>query len=268
MGAAIEKVGAMNRGIRIIARPIVAILTVTVFALPAGTASASRSIEIRGAGRGITASGKVTFNGTTLEPSTEISCDITLLRTVTSAVPKTAGTQFGKLIGVAINRGAATTSPRCSHGSSIVEILDIIPLIEEPTGPNREVLHPATHRELGGGVLLYDLSPSPAGLWQLIYDSFQGSLPTITGVNIHMRGEQIKIRYQVPLFGLIECLYAGNVFGLIEIVRETGVVTRARSVLETTRLERVLGSGLCPERGTFSTPEGLRVSPTLTIRLV
>jgi hypothetical protein len=244
----------------------VALIALLALALATGAASANRSIEVRGAERGVTASGKLTFNGSELAQSNEITCDITLLRTVTRTIPKISGTLFGKVTGVAIDRGETTRSPNCRHGESIVVVLDIIPLIELPTGPSGEILHPATHRELGRGVLLWDVSGAPAGLWKLIYDSFQGTLPAITGINFHIQGTQFKLRFQVPLFGLIECLYHGNAYGLIEIVRET--ITRGRAVLARTRLERVLGSGLCPPDGTFNTAVGLRVSPTLTIRLL
>jgi len=233
-----------------IKRSIMLCAVLAVLALGASSASANRSIQVAG-GPGVQASARIQFLGTEGEPGREVTCDLTLLRTVSSSVPKTSGTQFGRVTAVMIDRGGTTRSPHCGHGSFIREIHDIIPL-------------ECTHSETGNGILRWDCSGARSERWRLIYDSFQGTLPGITGVNIHIAGEQLGFRLLEPFGGTIECLYEGNVFGLLNVT--AGTVTRARAVRELTALARVSGSGICPARGSFSGEFAIR--PTLTIRLV
>jgi len=219
-------------------------------------AAASRAIEVGGS-RSITASGRVKFGEATLESSTELICDITLLRTIGGSIPKTAGTLFGKVTGMAIDRGA-NLSEHCRHGSGILGISDIVPLAD--------ARRPGTHTELGAGVLLYAVTGGRAELWKLIYDSFQGTLPRIEGVNVHITGIQFKFSRFLTIVGSIECLWEGSVFGLISINRETGAVVSARAVLERTSLRKIEGEAFCPEPSRF---EGtFAVSPAVTIRLI
>lgn len=230
---------------------IMFLATISAFGLLAASASANRSIEIRG-GPGVQAEGRVTFFGTEGEAGREITCDITLLRTVSSAVPKTSGTQFGRITGALIDRGGTTRSPHCPHGSFIREVHDIIPL-------------ECTHSETGNGILRWDCSRSRPEHWRLIYDSFQGTLPRIEGVNVHIAGEQLSFRLLEPFGGTIECLYEGSVFGLLQVTAE-GTVRTATAVRSLTALPRISGSGLCPARATFEGTFNIR--PTLTIRLL
>jgi hypothetical protein len=228
--------------------------------LAAGSATASRSIEVRG-GTSVTGSAsRLTFGGTERSESRQIICNITLLRTIVARTPKTPGTSFGRVTGVQIDRGGAGTgrSPNCTHGSFIREIHDIQPLVRSGT--------PAVHREDGRGRLLWDVSGAPQPLWNLIYDSFQGTLPRIEGVNVHLQGWQVNIVLLGPFGETSECLYEGSVFGLIAITRETGVVTRATAATERIALNRISGGLACPARGTF---EGtFTIAPTLTIALL
>jgi len=84
-------------------------------------------------------------------------------------------------------------------------------------------------------------------------------------VNIHVAGEALGFTLLEPFGATVECLYEGNIFGLLEVAAE-GTVSRGRSVRELTGLTRIRGSGLCPARGTFTVSFIIR--PTLTIRLI
>jgi hypothetical protein len=233
---------------------LTALLAIAVCSLAAGSASASRSIEVRGQVRSeVEAEGRLTFLGTEGERGREITCELILVRTIANVIPKIRGTLFGKVILIIINRGGTTRSPNCTHGSSIREVHDILPLN-------------CTHSETGTGILIWDCKRAPAGLWKLIYLSFQGTLPSIDGINFHIQGVQFRLLLLEPFGGTQECLYEGNAFGLIEIARETGVISRARAVRELTGLTRIRGGILCPARGTFSGE--FRVRPNLTIRLI
>jgi len=230
-----------------------ALLVTFALALGAAGAYANGAIESEG---GTTASGRITFAGTELS-ETRITCDVTLLRSVERYIRKTGGA-FGKVVGIAITRGESRSerSPACTHGAAIREVRDIIPL--------REARSSGTHRELGGGVLLYDITGGRGELWREVYDSFQGTLPEITGVNFHIQEAQFKLSL-TELFGAtVECLYKGNVFGLVRI--ERGTARTASIVLERTLLERQEGSAFCPARGTISGE--LAISPNLRVRLV
>jgi hypothetical protein len=230
---------------------LTALVAVLVCSFAVGTASANRSIQVAG-GPNVLASAQLQFIGTEGSASLEITCDITLLRTVAAVIPKIRGTLFGKLTRIDLARGGTTRSPACRHGSFVREVHDINPLN-------------CTHEEAGGGILRWDCSRAPAGLWKLIYDSFQGTLPGITGINFHIQGTQFNLRLLEPFGGTVECLYEGNGFGLIEI--SAGVISRARAVRELTGLTRIRGNELvCPGRGSFSGT--FTVRPNLTIRLV
>jgi hypothetical protein len=237
--------------------PLIVVILTCTLALTMGIASANRSIEVRGAERGISAASRLTFSGPRGE--SRAVCDVTLRRTVTRLIPKITGSLFGKVTGIRIDRGETTRSPHCTTIEGTRAVHDIVPLV----GPER----PCTHSEDGRGILTYDCSRAEAILWKLIYDSFQGTLPRIEGVNIHIQGVQLRDVILGPFGETIECLYEGAVFGLIAIRRETRTATEARAVRERTRLRRISGSAFgCPPEGTF---EGsFSVTPTLTIELI
>lgn len=232
---------------------LTALVAVFACSFGAGGASASRSIEVRGGAGGVQAESQLTFFGTEQNRALEVTCDITLLRTVASIIPKTTGTLFGKLTAIRINRGGTTRSPACGHGSFIREVHDVVPLN-------------CTHREAGGGVLVWDCTRAPAGLWKLRYRSFQGELPSINGINFWIQGTQFNLILLEPFGGTIECLYEGDSFGLITVTQPGSTITRAEAVTAATALARLRGSGLCPARGTFRGTFAVR--PTLTIRLL
>jgi hypothetical protein len=239
---------------------LTALVALAAFAFATGSATANRSIEIRG-GTSVTGSAsRLTFGPGERSPSKQIICNVTLLRTILTRIPKTSGTSFGRVTGVQIDRGGAGTgrSPNCRHGSFIREVHDIQPLVSSGT--------PGRHREDGAGRLLWDVSGAPQPLWNLIYDSFQGTLPRIEGINFHIQGVQFKLVLLGAFGETFECLFEGSGFGLIAVVRETGVITRATAATERIALTVISGGAVCPQRGTF---EGtFTVAPTLTIALV
>jgi len=226
-----------------------ALSTVLALMLFAGIASASRSIETNPGGS-VNVASRLTFGNVERIGETRVrqrvACDITLLRTIGRSIPKTANTLFGNVTGVAIDRGTPA-APHCETALGTVEEVQV--LTNETVG---------THRELGSGVLLYTVT------WLLNYDSFQGTLPSIEGINFHITG----VQFRLTISG-IRCLYGRpteSSFGLIEV--RTNEITRATAVTNRTALERIEGSGiLCPgPRGSF---EGtFAVSPTQRIRLI
>jgi hypothetical protein len=210
---------------------------IAVFAcsLPAGSATANRSIRVSG-GPTVRSWARLRILGTSEAGSQEITCALTLLRTIGSVIPKTPGTQFGRITGMAIDRGETARSPHCGHGSFIREVHDFVPLN-------------CTHTENGRGILLWDCSRAPAGLWKLIYDSFQGTLPEISGINFHVSGLQFNQRLLEPFGGTIGCLYEGNGFGLFSVSRR--IISQWSPVTSITGLTRTSGSGICPARATW-----------------
>jgi len=231
-------------------KPILsALLAVLALAFAFGTASALRSIRLSTAeGATVTASSQLTFIGTELEAGKQIICDVTLLRTVSKTLPKTAGTPFGRITGVAIDRGSTTrlaegtTTPNCRVGALVERLLDITPLLSAGT--------PASHREAGRGILLWNLTGSGAGLWTLIYDSISGTLPEIEKINLHIEGLQWLILIKPIFLALQTCLYLGSAFGEAFITRRVTTGAGANTALTALALQAGSGSA-CPPRGTF-----------------
>jgi len=231
---------------------LVALAAAGLVLLGVGTAAASRAIQVEGGARAVTASGTVRFGELRLEAATEITCDVTLLRTIAGSVAKTAGTPFGKVTGVAIDIGAA--EEHCRHGVAFARFSLLVAL---------KNTHESTCTNLGGGIFLCTTAGGEARLWNLVYDSFQGTLPRIAGINFHIEKAQFLIMLG-PFGEEIECLYEGNVFGLFAIVNNVG--RTGEIVLPRTRLRRIEGAFLCPAEATLS--GGFTVAPALTIRLV
>jgi hypothetical protein len=231
---------------------ITGLMTLLAVALGAGIASASRSIRLEPGGN-LTASARLQLGEVEgrLPRTTSITCNVTLLKTLERAIPKVPGTSFGKITGLIIDRGDFSR-PHCISELNPVE--EITPLLREN--------EPCPHRELGSGVLLFDCSSAPAENWALIYDSFQGTLPRITGLNFHISG----VRFRISVSG-IPCLYGRgeSAYGLAEINAE-GRVTNAFPVLERTAFRRAEGSPLCPfPVGSFSGTFTLHQSQRITL---
>ena len=219
-----------------------------------GSATASRSLELRGSEGGVASSGRITFSSAELSTSTQVTCDVTLLRTVVG-IQKRLGVSFGRVTGVAIDRGGSGI--HCRRGEALEEVNDIVPLSESETQ--------GRHRELSSGILLYDVTGGRDESWSLIYDSFQGTLPLVIGFNIHFK-LRVKLILR-SLFTLFNCIIEGHVFGLVSITRETGVLSRGTLVLERTRIPRSERShAFCPAEETVVGT--LNFAPVVTVRLV
>jgi hypothetical protein len=237
-------------GMRTSLRLALALLVVTLVpSLGASTAAASRSIQLRGAERNTTSSGLVVVGNTQRLEQETISCDVTLLKTVTTAIPKVPGTRFGSVTGIAIDRGTSG-APHCQI-RGFESLLDVIPLAGRG---------PGIHRELGSGVLLYDVSGPTE--WDLLYDGFHGSLPEIASVDYHIR--QARLRIQLLFLGIPgECLFEGPWYKEIVVVRGTSTILTIN--LERTRFRTTEGSFFCLE---YTSSGQLRVRPTITITLL
>jgi len=236
----------MHPGARVFSAALGVVIILTV---AASAASASRVIQVRGAERGVAAAGQITFGGDRLEASGQIVCDVTLLRTLGSAIPKTLGTLFGRVTGVAIDRGAR--GEHCRKGSLFESVTEIVALRERGVA--------GTHSELGSGILLYVVTGGRAELWGLIYRVFLGSLPEISGILFTIQEAQLLIS------GPIECLYKGGIEALVPIARR--LITQFTVLLTTTRLARDSGSILCPIM-TWSLSGMFLDRPNLTIELL
>jgi hypothetical protein len=227
-------------------------MTLLAVMLGASAASASRSLRVEPAG-GLTASARLQLGEVEgrLPRTTSVVCNVTLLKTLERSIAKAAGTAFGKITGIAIDRGTPA-EPHC--------ISELNP-VEEIT-PLKRAGEACTHRELGSGVLLYDCSGAPAENWRLVYDSFGGTLPRINGINFHIGGVRFIITVRT-----IPCLYGAGeaAYGLAEVNTE-GRITNATAVLERTALRLVESSPLCPfPVGSFSGTFTLHTSERVTL---
>jgi len=241
----------MHRSAKLLMATLVSLIA--LLALGA-TAKASNSIEVGGA-RSVSASGQLVFGNEPRLELGQITCDVTLLRTVGAAIAKTEGTLFGKVTGIAIDRGGASYEHcRLNRFRRLESIL-----------PLAEAGRPGRHSEPAVGVLLYDVSGGRPELWKLIYDSFQGNLPNIEGVNFHIQGTQFLLEFDPEIGENLRCLFSGQAFGLIRVV--AGTASTATVVLERTRLSgRALSPTLFCPRGTFSGT--FTITPNIRIRLV
>lgn len=208
-----------------------ALTAALVLAFGTSVASASRSLELRGGERGVTASSVLTLNGTELREELDVVCPITLLRTLSRIIPKVE-ILMGALTGVAINLTAC-------RGTS-----QVVPLTAEGTA--------APCRRLTADIELCTVN------WKLMFVSISGTLPDITDVLFYIRDARFRIR------NIASCLFAGDAFGNVNVERRT--VTSASANLALTRLRRI-SEFFCPiSTATFDGT--FRVSPTLTIALL
>jgi hypothetical protein len=98
---------------------------------------------------------------------------------------------------------------------------------------------------------------TPSARSELIYSSFLGTLPSITGVLLTAQELTMQIR------GLITCLYRGEV-GLLVTFPAEAEGNRAR-ILEASRIPLVSGSETCPREGSIRGT--LRITPSQRITL-
>jgi hypothetical protein len=177
------------------------IIAAMALSLGVSSATALRSISINGleAGGAMNFSSRVTFHRTG-EPTNAIICNVTLLRTVVRSIPKVAGSNMGRVIGVAIDTGV--NNEHCAGGGGVTGPISIVALVRSGTS--------GVHRELGAGIQLYDVSGSAAELWRLVYDSFSGTLPAITNINFHIEKVQLLFRFRDLI--TFNCLIEGPIY--------------------------------------------------------
>jgi hypothetical protein len=232
-----------------------AIAAIFVLALATTTASALRSLEARG-GPNVAASGHLTFFEEGREAGRAWWCDITLLRTVSSVIPKINGTLIGKVTGVAIDYGV--NGEHCGHGSFFRNLLRIIAL----KNSSLTELEPACP-ESGAGKFLCNVTGGEARLWKLIYEGFEGSLPEITGTRVRIERAQFKIDFN-DAFGVNRrCLYRGTVGTRVLVERKVARQDISDRTLIPLFKELTM---VCPRNLVFD--GALAFTPALTIALL
>jgi hypothetical protein len=111
--------------------------------------------------------------------------------------------------------------------------------------------------------------------WHVVYDSFRGTLPVISGVRVAIIGFQIRVTSRA---GSMNCLYSSTatspMFGIVNLNSTTGAAANLQvdEITSVPLRERIEGVFPCPVNGRFAgtttafTPasgEG-----TITIRLI
>jgi hypothetical protein len=231
-----------------------ALTTVLVVALGASIATALRSIRVNGINEHeeVLASSRLTFGvreaGGALPSGSQMICDVTLLRTISTLIPKRTGILFGRVTGISI------AIPSCRTGLGTIERVQPLAL-ERNEG---------RHTGEAGGTEIYDMRfesggrATPAENWKLVYDSFQGLLPEIEGINFHITA----FRFRLTISG-VRCLWGRgeSLFGLLAINRTTSTITGGSAVLSRTSLARVEGGILCPASGPMSFSGQFELTP-------
>jgi hypothetical protein len=106
--------------------------------------------------------------------------------------------------------------------------------------------------------------------WHVLYDSFRGTLPRISGIRLALVGAEFLL--QESIFGE-SCLYrstaARPAFGIVNTRTENGVVSGLTADNTSEIPYNSGGFGFCPSSGTFSgtgratTPAGGTITATL-----
>lgn len=201
-----------------------------VLALGAATSSASNAFETTT--RSTATSSRLVF----VSGFVNVTCELTLLRTLSSRVTKVSGTVFGQITGININQ----RSCRNSFGGGATAI---------PLGTTCTLAE--------GAVRLCVVNSAN---FRLHYISFEGPLPSeIRTVTFYIE----RTEFLLLTFGE-ECLYTGQAFGLFNVERQE--VTGGRALRASTILNRVTppSGGLCSATASF---EGTFSRPTLAVRL-
>jgi hypothetical protein len=178
----------------------------------------------------LTLTGRVTFTAS----FAEVICEVTFVKTVSRVIPKIERTPMGRITDIR----TANCSPSLGR------------LLESP-------------------IIL--IGPREDGrLWGLVYKSFEGTLPEISGLRIQIQNTQVLIAVvDATIFRVSNaCLYEGSVEGRAAVSR--GTVGRLTTVEEAAAREVPLKIDLRAEhearlRRTFSAcPERARFTAELT----
>jgi|SRR5829696_9392087 len=217
----------------------------------ATTATASRSIGFNP--NATQASGELTFQGA----NGNIICNVTLLRTISRAIPKIRGTLMGRITGVAIDYGVGPNGEeRCRHSFAVRNVRRIIAL----RIASAESLEPDC-RIVSGTIRLCDVSGSEARLWKLIYEGFSGTLPEITAIRFEIGDVQFKIEFQDAFAVVHQCLYRGTIPVRANVVRRVISTADGEGAL-------VLFKDLTRNCETASLRGNFAVNPAVTISLL
>jgi hypothetical protein len=200
-------------------------------ALIASSAFASRAIEIRPNREAVTATARgVIFEGGTIR----ITCEVTLRGALTKAsVAKAAARRLPEGEIAKITEGRAL-GPRGERRCPSNEPIEDVTVLANAAG--REFI--------------------------LRYDSFAGTLPEITAVNLTV----LRIGFQIRL--LVRCLYGGEAAVRAPTVREAGGRRTVETIeFPTTRFAAVIREFGCPAEGTLRAVN-FTLSPRLTLALI
>jgi hypothetical protein len=234
---------------------LLALAAMTAMLLITSPAMALRSIGIEGE-RTVRAEGNLKFAPANereqLTVEQEITCEVTLLRTINASIAKRAGAVMGKITGVRID------VPRCRSGT-LIRVSGVIAL-KEMTG----LVSECSPAELLT-VRLCVTTGGTAGLWELTYNTFLGTLPNITGILFTIQRVQVKLLIVDSVFRITSvCAYEGNVAALSEL-RE-GRLTGASILLrETSLVARRLSGVTCPSPIRISGNFGIANGPRLKL---
>lgn len=212
---------------------LAALTAALMLAFATSSATAARSIEIRGGRSTSFAFNELAFTAGGLA----ITCAVTLLATISTLIPKTPeGVLIGRLTGIRLVHPNRCRAPFFLSADAF------------PLGCSEEA----------GGLCTVNTADER---WKLRYHSFTGTLPSVTGFNISIERTQFLVSTPVG-----RCLYEGRAFGRINIV--AGAVTTAQADTAATRLRLITRlSGECPEPGSFAGRSG-NSSLRLTIALL
>lgn len=211
--------------------------------LLAGNANAAR-LRFSGV-ESVTASGPVTFGEREL--GNTIICDKTLLRSFITDTdyPKILSTMIGRTTGIAIDRSTC-------RGTGAISAIEDISTLEGGAEPPCRVT---------GTIRLCVVRK------QLLYQSFEGTLPSVQSLLIKIARVELLVRYRALGFRH-GCLYEGEIPSRLELVRETGRAVGSIILLSITSmaLVRTLEGFTCPSP--LAIGANLSISQDVRLRLV
>jgi hypothetical protein len=205
-----------------------AAITALVFVLATASASALRSLSFQPSpSNAVAGLLKLTSSGGELI----VECPITITRTLVTVIPKRAGTTLGSITLV------TPESPNATNCRSSVGRLRSILILE-----------------IGG-----------TEKYQLVFRSINGTLPSITGLNLTIRG--LHIGFTIEFLGEMTCLYREETeVPVTEELDERQQLARA-TIGRNTLARTAESEALCPARASLSGTPTVHGQP-YTVRLL
>ena len=225
-------------------------------ALASVAANANRSLSIS-PGRSVSAAGSLTFSGE--EGESLFTCNVTLLKTLSTALPKSFTILIGHVTGVAIDLGRRDAGEHCRVNGLVTRVNDLIALRESAGALET---HARCTLEGATGVELCDVTGGESRLWKLTISGFNGTLPNIAGFIIQIERMQFKLEFNI-LGANQRCLYRGSTNNSVPI--ERGAFSRLSFSATRFALQSSL-SELCP--ATVLATGSFTLSPTQTVTLL